>query len=620
MQKIKEDSMKLFDAIAVGGVARPSEFAVIVQKYISQMMKNMLADLSDAPFYPAALRAVDHLDTTGLKPLVDMLFRVIDANGNGVLDRNELLVFLSGIESMPTQPSLVLDYFFALADRNQNGKISLGEAQNLVHVLYELITAIIVIACDVGDSVLNSREVNTMLDDGLHESLFPMLDTNHDGVISKAEFQNSQELRSGIGMLAQVISGSGPMGADPAMQMQRQQMIASVKQVRANLATLEQNVGAQFYMQAMDFMKGGVDEATFLSKLVPLMRDELGKTTPNASDTAQASQQLLGPLQMALPPPVAEMVVGAVGQFSSSQNFQTALLIAKDKAGESVPEFCRAIFKLLDLDGNGTISSREMSALKAILDAILHIGDRAIQDPVPGAAVHFGAAQNGAFGMYPGMAAMQAQGQSPTAEAELMELALAIFGVIDRDGDGVLRQEEFVAFLTKLGSFYLALIRMFARGALDSYLQEISKAAVAEAWAAAGMQEVSKEEIQPLLMMGPVMMGGMMMGGESLGQGRPLQPQMMTGPPQMVQPQPQPQQPPQMFPPQPVQPIQTPGAQPQQCFAHPQPQSPQPVKYAAAPTYAGAPTYAPMQAAPQRAPAVYAQPVQAQYQGYPYQR
>ena len=42
-------------------------------------------------------------------------------------------------------------------------------------------------------------------------------------------------------------------------------------QMRAGLAAMEDQFGGEFYTKAFLWMKGGIDEATFISKAVPLM-------------------------------------------------------------------------------------------------------------------------------------------------------------------------------------------------------------------------------------------------------------------------------------------------------------------------------------------------------------
>merc|ERR1719335_1542594 len=46
----------------------------------------------------------------------------------------------------------------------------------------------------------------------------------------------------------------------------------------------------------------------------------------------------------------------------------------KKKAEAYAPEMARCIFKLLDLDKSGKISSRELNVLKALMDGFLRLG------------------------------------------------------------------------------------------------------------------------------------------------------------------------------------------------------------------------------------------------------
>merc|ERR1719443_1931887 len=49
------------------------------------------------------------------------------------------------------------------------------------------------------------------------------------------------------------------------------------------------------------------------------------------------------------------------------------------KAAEYTPDLCRNIFRLLDIDKSGRISTRELNVLKALMDGFLRLGLSAIK-------------------------------------------------------------------------------------------------------------------------------------------------------------------------------------------------------------------------------------------------
>merc|ERR1719218_512570 len=87
------------------------------------------------------------------------------------------------------------------------------------------------------------------------------------------------------------------------------------------------------------------------------------------------------------------------------------LLVAKEKAIEVIPEMARQIFRLIDLDNSGTVSVREITVLKAVMDGILRFGTLTL---IAGGAEIPPEEKTQLNHMYPDLLLMDALGQPPT--------------------------------------------------------------------------------------------------------------------------------------------------------------------------------------------------------------
>merc|ERR1711865_726708 len=124
----------------------------------------------------------------------------------------------------------------------------------------------------------------------------------------------------------------------------------------------------------------------------------------------------------------------------------------KKKMVEYAPDMCRNIFRLLDLDKSGRISTRELTVLKALMDGFLRLGTSTIIGSPAEKALTEGDEKQLEV-MYPDL--FKEGGEKPTAAEEATALLMAIFDAIDRDGDCSLQQDEIVAFVTSLMSFLM---------------------------------------------------------------------------------------------------------------------------------------------------------------------
>merc|ERR1719443_193151 len=121
------------------------------------------------------------------------------------------------------------------------------------------------------------------------------------------------------------------------------------------------------------------------------------------------------------------------------------------KAAEYTPDLCRNLFRLLDVDKSGRITNRELNVLKALMDAFLRLGLSAIKGTDAEKALSEDDEKQ-LKALYPDLFV---EGKSPTVVEEATALLLAVFDIIDRDGDGELTKDEIVGFVTGLMSFMM---------------------------------------------------------------------------------------------------------------------------------------------------------------------
>merc|ERR1719421_778723 len=95
-----------------------------------------------------------------------------------------------------------------------------------------------------------------------------MMDENGDGVISKKEFEKflkNSPIAPMMGQAEQMLGAMGP---------QLQTFVDQLKQARSAMAAMEGGITGKLIMKAMEWSRSGVDEATFLGFMIPLLREQ----------------------------------------------------------------------------------------------------------------------------------------------------------------------------------------------------------------------------------------------------------------------------------------------------------------------------------------------------------
>merc|ERR1719446_447569 len=165
-----------------------------------------------------------------------------------------------------------------------------------------------------------------------------------------------------------------------------------------------------------------------------------------------------------------------------------AMAVYQTKLCEFAPEICRQIFKLIDIDNSGTITRREVTVLKAVMDGFLRLGTLCGEG---GMSAEDRAEMSR---IYPdlfveGNAALPEQER---LRVEARALSMALFDTLDRNSDGTLSPDEIAGFMVKLSSFFLQLSKCYVLAMLEVF-KEIGRETLSQLWARANMTEISKD-------------------------------------------------------------------------------------------------------------------------------
>merc|ERR1712100_995567 len=97
-----------------------------------------------------------------------------------------------------------------------------------------------------------------------------------------------------------------------------------------------------------------------------------------------------------------------------------------------------------------------------------------------------------------------------TTKENAKTLALTIYDIVDRDGNGKLSLVELVQFMQKVVVFLLAYIKFASHTVIECQIDEVIKCKLAQQWKAQGKTEVEKDEFMQMMMMAPMMFAMMM--------------------------------------------------------------------------------------------------------------
>jgi len=406
-----------------------------------------------------------------------MLFRLMDSNKNGKIEKAEFEAFFGVAFRGAADPQAASDLLFKMVDKNGNGKLSLDEAQELIDAVIEMGCTIVGGGIDMVEMAVTGPDTTAILTQVIKETIGDAPEISREQVV--AGMDGVQDA-----LVEQVAQFFQEVNSTPGIQAK---VVGQVRLLRESIAKFESNVGAQFYMKAMEFSQGGVDEATFVGQVVPLLRESQKASMEEfEADPMKAIKDQLGAMsamngegQAAM----EQMILAQMEQYHVGTVIADAVKKGSERGTEYLPEIVREVFRFLDLDDSGTISSQEIALLKALLDAMLHLGERAIHNITEGE-------------MKPVDVDMIANART---------LVLTIFDVVDRDHSGKLDLVEMVQFGQKVVAFVLGILnKVYIHIGIECVFDELIKSFVELAWKQKGLDEVSKDEIMMGLMMAPM--------------------------------------------------------------------------------------------------------------------
>lgn len=511
LEAMKVKSLEIFDQIAPDGKLGKNEFVAITSSMIKPMFNMPLAMVGSGcgpmgPYGPEMLpaleRAVEKFDMGGLNHLLSLIHAIVDKDNSGTIEKKEvkkfwdLLAIIQGMSSGRGDPNDLINVAFSVIDRNGDGAISLDEwtgiFENIIQIMGEFIAA----GFEAVDRVVTSPEADKIAVSLVAMSPVMTMDANGDGVIQKEEFKKFMQQQH----ISEMVAGQLQMLA--AMSEGKSELFEQMKNMRAEWGKQFGSFYKKLFASAASWAKGGVDEPTFLATVVPIYKEQMSKGAGNFKKLQQSAQQfgnaitqssgfqwhaLQNEEAVAQQKRMMEMFDKNPEIIAIQEKVQNKVMA---KAGEYTPDLCRNIFRLLDLDKSGRISSRELNVLKALMDGFLRLGYSAIKgSDAENALTEEDEKQ--LKDMYPDLFK---EGKEPTIVEEATALMLAVFDMVDRDGDGEITQEEMVGFVVNLASFMLTHMKIMTKVVVDSMV-EMEKEMFKLLWSKLEITEVTKEQI-----------------------------------------------------------------------------------------------------------------------------
>lgn len=489
LQAMKKQSLQLFDQVATDGKLGKQDFVSIMTTMLKPLLAMPVQQLSSSqgpcgPFgpdlRPAFERAVQAFDFSGLEQLLRLVHETIDADRNGTLEREEVkkLWDLIAAASDRSSPDDLANLLWLLLDKDGDGKISLEETTGLLEKLLNMVGALTIAVLTVLDNVITSSEIEAAGAKLLAMTPLMAADTNNDGVISRSEFKSFMEQTGVAQQVAAMIQQLQTAAS------QQPAAFKALKDMRQALATGEKKFFTKLCLKAKEWKDGGIDEATFLINTIPIMKDALNQPV-DLRQAQQAVQKFQASLGL-----VKEDVANAFQNNKEIQDIQKRVLeLWNQKTVEFVPDICRNLFRLLDLDKSGKISARELNILKALMDGVLRLGTSTFLGTSAEALTEEELSQ--LKELYPDLFTNEA----PTFTQEVTALLLAIFDTMDRNGDESLQLEEVVGFLTSLISFVANGMKIQVGVMVQTYIA-LEHEMLQSLWKNLKITEVSKDNYQ----------------------------------------------------------------------------------------------------------------------------
>jgi len=410
-----------------------------------------------------AIKAIDRLDLHSTK-ILDRMFVFLDKDSSGSLEFDELQAFVGEIMA---NPQAAIDPFRFIGGPGSD-KVTVDQIVTIFDDVFMFTADLMIQSVDLIEEVLTSNDVlrAAELDEPLWQKFFGL--TGGNGKISKDQFkqfiaqapweQISEQFKSSINNPAQAAMWDHTL--KECMEC-RDVVCAGIS---------ETGSAKEGLARAYAWIHKGVDETTFMSNVLPSLRKFVQSTaTPEkmaeeikvsvATTFADLKNQPEEVLQAQLGPAIAilEMLDSKVQEPGFLEGILSAppvnqVITAFFKAyDEKLPIILHHCFRFCDINSDGGVSESELKVLFALKDSI--------------------------------------------ASGKLDEAAVHIFEVIDKDGNGEVTPAELLSFFSKMIHFMTSIQRVYISLFFENLFPEVIKAALPAVAAAAGIAEVTKEQL-----------------------------------------------------------------------------------------------------------------------------
>jgi len=421
-----------------------------------------------------AIKAIDRLDLHSTK-ILDRMFVFLDKDSSGSLEFDELQAFVGEIMA---NPQAAIDPFRFIGGPGSD-KVTVDQIVTIFDDVFMFTADLMIQSVDLIEEVLTSNDVlrAAELDEQLWQSFFGV--AGGSGKISKDQFTQFMAQAP----WEQINEQFKTSMSNPAQAAMWQKNMADLLECRDAVCAGISETGhaGEGLARAYAWIHKGVDETTFMSSVLPSLRKFVeSKFTPEkmAEDVKvsvsglsaqfkaqpQEVQALLGPATA-----IFEMVDAKVQEPGFLEG-----ILSSPPVNQVMTSFCKAYeqklpiilhhcFRFCDINSDGGVSESELKVLFALKDSI--------------------------------------------ASSKLDEAAVHIFEVIDKDGDGEVTPAELLSFFSKMIHFMTSIQRVYISMFLENLLPEVTKAALPAVAAAAGITEITQEQLPGLMMMAQMQMG-----------------------------------------------------------------------------------------------------------------
>jgi hypothetical protein len=359
-------------------------------------------------------------------------------------------------------------------------KITVDQIVNIFDDIFMFIADLMIQSVDLIEEVLTSNDVlrAVELDEPLWQQFFGV--AGGSGKISKDQFKQfiaqapwelvNEQFKSAINNPSQAAMWEKNM----------KDLLECRDAVCAGIS--ETGSAGEGLTRAYAWLHNGVDETTFMSNVLPSLRkwvvsryapEEMAKELKLAMSSCSAdfiAKAKTEEAQAQLGPVIA--ILEMVDAKFQEPGFLEGILSAPP-VDQVMKAFCKAVeqklpiilhhcFRFCDINSDGGVSEAELKVLFALKDSI--------------------------------------------ASGKLDEAAVHIFEVIDKDGNGEITPAELLSFFSKMVHFMTSIQRIYISLAFENLFPEVIKAALPAVAAAAGITEVTKEQLPGVMMMAQMQM------------------------------------------------------------------------------------------------------------------